>query len=168
MMLAGAVFELENVFGAIQTGTTDAAGEHCFRNLPFGQYTVRETVAPTGYQINPNVTTINLTRNESCVLLEVLDLPVNGTVTVTAVSATVPSTTFPGIVVNLVNSSMQAIATATTNASGVATFANVPFGTYTLIPLNTPAGYVPPGIPATVTVSQATPNPSAQIGFMQL
>ncbi len=169
LALAGAEFELQKLDGTVlNTGTTDANGDLCFHNLRNGTYVLRETAAPAGYQLNPSYVTVELTPCDHREFLEITNTPIAGMVSILAADAANPAITFPGITVRLNNLAMQTIATAITDANGIAAFANVPFGTYTAIPVNSPAGYTLPGIPTTVTVSAATPSPSATIGFMPL
>jgi hypothetical protein len=75
----GLVGEVHNTLhrGAIKIHktTTDANGDACVPNLQFGDYTVKETAAPTGYRINDTTThtssrgtytcTVWLTRNSA-------------------------------------------------------------------------------------------------------
>jgi Prealbumin-like fold domain len=51
--LAGATFEVDNSSGtSVFTGTTDTSGSLCATGLQVGSYTVKETVAPSGYDLN--------------------------------------------------------------------------------------------------------------------
>jgi hypothetical protein len=69
--LAGVTFELWNAAGTTQIGTsktTDANGQVCFDGLkPLGTtYTVKETAAPTGYNIDTASKTVTVTKTASC------------------------------------------------------------------------------------------------------
>jgi hypothetical protein len=56
--LAGAMFDVRKASDGslVQNVTTDANGDACVDNLTFGDYTVQETAAPPGYQINDTAT----------------------------------------------------------------------------------------------------------------
>lgn len=59
--LAGATFEVRDVNDkVVATGTTDETGYFVVPHLPVGQYTVVETVAPTGYNRTPSKRTVNI------------------------------------------------------------------------------------------------------------
>jgi len=63
--LAGATFTVNT--SPVTTLTTGADGTACVDNLFFGDYTVTETAAPTGYQINnPKPVTVTVDHNASC------------------------------------------------------------------------------------------------------
>jgi hypothetical protein len=49
----------------IASGQTDANGRVCFGNLPFGSYTVTETV-PSGYSVNTNPQSTTVDNNAQC------------------------------------------------------------------------------------------------------
>ncbi|MET3563721.1 hypothetical protein ABID30_002817, partial [Enterococcus rotai] len=52
--LAGAKYTVKNAAGAqVGSGQTDANGVYTLGNLPTGKYTVTETAAPAGHEINP-------------------------------------------------------------------------------------------------------------------
>jgi Prealbumin-like fold domain len=56
--LAGAEFDVRRASdnSLVEHVTTDANGDACVANLVFGDYTVTETAAPPGYQINDSTT----------------------------------------------------------------------------------------------------------------
>ena len=53
--LEGAVYELTDANGDVHTATSDASGRLSFTQIPFGPFTVVETVAPTGYTLDTTV-----------------------------------------------------------------------------------------------------------------
>jgi hypothetical protein len=66
--LAGATFAVKKNGAAVATLVTDATGKACVDHLAFGNdYTVQETGAPTGYQINdPSVHNVTVDNNATC------------------------------------------------------------------------------------------------------
>src|SRR5262249_40854098 len=68
--LAGAVFAIKDSGGHAITGspfTTPANGTVCGHHLPFGDYTVTETAAPTGYAIDDGTgETVTIDKNSTC------------------------------------------------------------------------------------------------------
>lgn len=59
--LGNATFELKTKEGTlIDTKTTDSSGNVTFEKLAAGAYTVQETIAPSGYNLNSTVYTINI------------------------------------------------------------------------------------------------------------
>ncbi|OCS85485.1 SpaA isopeptide-forming pilin-related protein [Caryophanon latum] len=139
LRLAGAKFELSNGVTTI-TLETNANGEAIARNVEAGNYTVREIVAPTGYVLDPQVTTVQIRANEMTELTatNVAQQKV-GTFMLVKVDATNASKRLAGAAFELSNGVNTY--TLITNATGQATVANIPAGTYTLKEVIAPAGY---------------------------
>ncbi len=165
--LAGATFELSgNTTNVIQSGTTNANGDLCFTHLPLDTYTLREIVAPPGYQINTTQPTIQVTPAMPNPTLEIHNQPIaaaTGTVSVLAVGA--GGVSISGVTVALQTSSGQTIATQITSANGMAVFSGVALGTYMLVPTQFPIGITPTNSPVPVSITSGALNPSAQITF---
>ncbi len=65
--LAGATFSVTGPGGFSQTLTTDSTGTACVEGLTFGDYTVTETGAPTGYNLDdPSDHTVTVNVNTDC------------------------------------------------------------------------------------------------------
>ncbi len=66
--LSGAMFEIrDSGNNVVATPSTGSDGTACTDNLSFGSYTVKETAAPSGYQIdNPNAVSVSVDHNASC------------------------------------------------------------------------------------------------------
>lgn len=61
-VLEGAVYEVrDHTNTLVDTLTTDKAGKAQSKELPWGSYTVKEKSAPTGFLIDPNTHTVDLT-----------------------------------------------------------------------------------------------------------
>ncbi|MEE1131681.1 MAG: SpaA isopeptide-forming pilin-related protein, partial [Caryophanon sp.] len=139
LRLAGAKFELSNGVTTI-TLETNANGEAIARNVAAGNYTVREIVAPTGYVLDSQTTTVQIRANETTELTatNVAQQKV-GTFMLVKVDATNANKRLASAAFELSNGVNTY--TLITNATGQATVANIPAGTYTLKEVIAPAGY---------------------------
>ena len=171
MPLACAEFELQDSnCMPCAIGCTDANGNVCFSGLRNGTYFLREVTPPAGYQLNQDVTSVTLTPFENQIFLEIADTPIvpaTGSITVMARAVNNGGAPLSGLRIGLMNASAGTVATATTDATGTARFAGIPFGTYTVNALDTPAGSTTPG-PIQVTVSADSPHPVIAIDFAPL
>lgn len=61
--LTGAVFTVTHPDGHTENMVEEANGIHALRNLRYGKYTVQETKAPDGFQLDPTVYTVEITEN---------------------------------------------------------------------------------------------------------
>ena len=78
--LAGAKIEIINSANkVVYTGVTNSKGEITDANLPYGTYTYREIVAPTGYTINTQVGKFKITSNGQVVNETIKDKKVTDT-----------------------------------------------------------------------------------------
>jgi len=165
-----AVFQLQDAkCRCCGIGVTDDDGIVCFECLRNGTYFLREIQAPAGYQLNPDVTTITLTPFENQIFLEITNGGEygSGSITVTAREYGKGIVLIPGVKFQLVNSMGTAYGTLVTDADGRATFANLPFDTYTLYVLEAPLGLeIPP--PTQVTISQEIPSIAMGVTFNPL
>jgi hypothetical protein len=65
--LGGATFSITGPNSYSASVTTDSDGTKCVDSLPFGDYTVKETAAPTGYAIDdPSDHTVTVDNNAKC------------------------------------------------------------------------------------------------------
>ena len=61
--LTGAVFTVTHPDGHTENMVEEANGIHALRNLRYGKYTVQETKAPDGFQLDPTLYTVEITEN---------------------------------------------------------------------------------------------------------
>lgn len=149
-VLPGAEFTLYSGSTVIQTATTGENGIATFSNVPFGNYTVKETKAPDGYLLNPTekaVAVDNSTyQNEEALSVSFADEKA-GTVTVTKKDADTLKT-LPGAVFRLLDENKQPVSNPrvqnpafATGADGIAVFSNLPYGTYYVEEITAPVNY---------------------------
>ncbi|MFD2116947.1 collagen binding domain-containing protein [Paenibacillus yanchengensis] len=68
-VLEGAVFELLDKNNIVRyTGTSDINGSITFKHVPIGQYTLKETTAPSGYQLLKETIEITVTENDITII----------------------------------------------------------------------------------------------------
>ena len=175
VFVAGAEYTLYNEDGSVyKTSTTDEAGMIKFFNVPYGKYTLKETKAPFGYSLNETEFSVNVTENTAVYTIEtedeliLTDIKVKKTCKETGVA--LANTEF-----TLYNaSSGEAIATVTTDKSGIAVFTDVAYGDYVIKETKAPEGYAndSENISFTVndeyndeTVHSFENSPIAQTGF---
>ncbi len=160
-VLSGAVFALYNSSGT-KVGdnvTTNASGVAEFTNVPAGTYTLREVTAPTGYRKAADQS-VTVSENGKVYIKEVKETPVAATLRIEKVRAGT-STKLAGAKYEILASDGKTKAKdiygntlpdKTTDASGVATWSNVEYGTYYVYEIAAPAGYVLDGTKIAVSV----------------
>ncbi|WP_053373840.1 collagen binding domain-containing protein [Paenibacillus sp. FJAT-27812] len=140
--LSGAAFELtRNSNGKKSSGTTNAAGELEFNNLRYGKYTLKETGAPTGYNIDGNGI-YEITINSSTPLpKQIGNKKKTGSLEVTKVDKDNNATVLEGAKFELFNVANVSLGQKTTAANGKVSFTDLPYGNYVLKEISAPAGY---------------------------
>lgn len=160
-ILSGAEFALYKVVNGqtgtspLQTGVTDSNGEIIFTDITYGDYVLKETKAPSGYNIITEETTFSIGGNKGN------NIQVNNkiaTININNAKAETPKGTvevikkdsdsgklLSGAKFSLKNAdgTDSFYATATSDASGRVIFENVPYGDYILTETDAPYGYNP-------------------------
>lgn len=157
--LAGAQFTIYNNWNqAVQVIQSNSNGIAETRTLSNGSYSIRETKAPDGYQLESSAIRFSVFSGQVvCLKKANVPLPVQkGCLKITKMNEY--GQVLAGAVFDVYNSSNQFVAKITTNASGIATLGNLPYGTYKLVEAKAPAGYELDTTPKYVTISQATPS----------
>lgn len=156
--LSGAVFELRNGTTVVQTVTSDTNGTALFPRLTPGTYTLVETQAPEGYQINPTPHTVTVSQNGSIIVdgqtQGGLTIPNNPVAVPLAFTVRNSTTNQPlgGAEFTLYSGTTQ-IGRAVSDTAGNVNFTAVQSGTYRLRETNPPIGYRPDTTAHTVEVS---------------
>lgn len=155
-VLPGATFELINSSGEdIGTETTGSNGIAQFTNVDPGTYTIKETVAPKGYTLNPSTTTITVGTTGQTVDAVVKDGEIDGKFTVTKEGTSgvkLANCTF-GVYQN-----GTLIEKITTNSDGVAQSTDLPYGEYEVKELVAPTGYELSSQVMNVNINQENEN----------
>ncbi|BDZ29709.1 SpaA isopeptide-forming pilin-related protein [Lactiplantibacillus brownii] len=154
--LAGATFTLTNAAGnVVATVVTDKTGQAVVTGLTQGTYTLRETLAPTGYVVDTTPQTVTLTNETNYqTTVTVADaLEPTGSVTVIkidgATQAKLSQAKF-----ELRNAQGQVVRTGVTGANGQLRFSDLAVGTYTLHEVTAPTGYDLNSASQTVTINR--------------
>jgi uncharacterized surface anchored protein len=164
--LAGAEFD---VFDAnnqlVGKVTTDANGVASLSNLPFGTYKLIETKAPAGYELDatPHAVTVSKTDPNGKVSITVKNKLEVTTGDLEVIKKDEAGTRLAGAEFEVYDNNDQLIDKITTDANGVASLSNLPFGTYKLIETKAPAGYELDATPQYVTIAKDSPNGKATI-----
>ena len=151
--LAGAVYKIYNSSGTeVASITTDSSGKgSSSAKLKNGTYTAVESKAPPGYALDTTRHTVRI--NNADAILNVSDVPLIKTVTLTKTSANTSITagnsnySLAGAVYDVYEGNSATgtpVASFTTNSSGVATLSRklYPNRTYTILERTPPPGYV--------------------------
>ena len=143
------------------TANTDASGKASFENVPYGTYTLKETNVPSSATVSPAERTVTVSKDkvsETYTFTNTYDEP-KGSVTVK--KSVVPATAAPlsGFTFKLSGTSnygTEVDMTATTDDDGNCSFADVPYGTYTLTETNIPDNATASPAEQSVTVDATT------------
>ena len=151
--LAGAVYKIYNSSGTeVASVTTNSSGKGSSNvKLKNGTYTAVESKAPPGYALDTTRHTVRI--NNADAILNVSDVPLIKTVTLTKTSANTSITagnsnySLAGAVYDVYEGNSATgtpVASFTTNSSGVATLSRklYPNRTYTILERTPPPGYV--------------------------
>jgi uncharacterized surface anchored protein len=150
--LSGATFGLydsEDVL--LQSATSDMNGLVQFTDVGVGTYTIRETEAPEDYLLNETEITAVVTYNEENTGMDVALTPDGDFVNEIDPSTQIATielkktddagAALAGAVFGLYNDDNELVSQATSDASGIVTFADVLIGSYTIKEISAPAGY---------------------------
>ena len=142
--LAGASFTLYNSSGnSIATAVSGNDGIALFTNLPINSsYTIKETSAPTGYELGTQIISFTLTNDKPLSFTVVNEKKAEKTGSIKILKTDAGGTVLGGAEFTLYDSSDKAIHTVVTKSDGTAEFSNVPEGDYTVSETSAPLGYV--------------------------
>ncbi len=137
--LAGAEFEIRDSDGnKIEELTTQADGTALSKELPAGEYTIVETKAPKGYEIDTMYLTVNVEKGKETTQT-ITNKKIRGQIVITKVDNNenpLADATF-----ELINSNGEKIGTKTSDANGEIIFDNLNWGDYLLKETKAPEGY---------------------------
>lgn len=150
--VSGATYALMNADGnEIATAVTDEYGVATFVDIPWGKYTVKETVSPVGYQLNETVYAVEITRKNvsDIAIVDTCDEqdPVYVHLVKYVMTADGKTTTLP-----MANVSFELVRKATdgdkrigiyvTDADGQIDVTDLPYGEYYFREYQVPNGYI--------------------------
>jgi len=137
----------------------DASGKVSFSNVPIGSYTIRETAAPTGHQLNdaPIYVTVGYNTDKTAVVVKygtaedsinqdsasLINTPIPATVSFTKTD--LEGKPISGGSFSLYQGTTQIGSAVTAGADGTVTFSDIPIGSYTVYEDDSPSGYLMPG-----------------------
>ncbi|MQS89563.1 hypothetical protein FHL04_07010 [Lactobacillus salsicarnum] len=155
-VLPGAVYSLyDSNNKLVREGlTTDDKGVFVALNLEAGNYTLVETAAPKGYEVDPTPIPVVITAGEKTDIVgkDTLAPAKPGSITLTKEDSST-SATLPGAVYTLKDSEGNIVKDdLTTDAKGQITIPDLVAGTYTLTEKTAPEGYDLDTTPIEVTV----------------
>lgn len=134
------------------------------RSLSIGRYSIRETKAPAGYQLESTAKYVSLFRSGQRVCLMKCNTPLPSQKGTLQIIKTDGNNQFlAGAVFDVYNSNNQFVGRITTDTNGVASLGNLPYDTYKLIEIKAPAGYELDAVPRYVTLSALSPNKTVSI-----
>lgn len=120
--------------------TTDENGVAKFENLPFGSYVVKETSGLENYIVSGDTSvTVNKLGNTD---VTVVNQAKKATIRVVKSDSVNNTVLLPGAVFGLYTMNNLRVATATTDANGVAEFRNIGYGDYYIQEITPPVGYI--------------------------
>lgn len=127
----------------VQSLVTNENGEVTFENIPYGDYEVKETKAPEGYNISEEILKVSVNGEESGLVYEA------GKITNTKIKADIKINKLDqdgnkviGVEFTLYNNADEVIETSVTNEDGIAVFKDVVYGNYYIKETKTPEGYI--------------------------
>ena len=144
--LSGATFTATDANGKVYNLTETSTGVYSVSNLPCGTYTVKETKAPTGYVKDETTYTVTITENGKTYTVKaeghdgVPNTPIRGHIQLTKLDA-VTKEKLSGAVFQATSDTGN-VYTLNETSTGVYRVENLPYGTYTVIEVSAPEGYL--------------------------
>jgi len=138
--LAGAKLVLKDANGNKITSWTSTTNAHVIRNLTPGKYIIEEESAPTGYLLNKNKTTFEITDSNKDVKIKIENAPKKVVVNITKINQET-NAPLKGAVLVVRDSTGKEIARFTTTEESYV-LTDLPNGTYTVEEESAPAGFI--------------------------
>ena len=174
--LTGAIFQIldenkEIVIEKLPINSID--GETV--SLPVGVYYLKETTAPSNYELNPELLEFRVTEDGSGRPIEVVmkNEPVTGSLTIVKTDKADPRKHLAGAEFKVYDGTEYALNpntatvlyTITTNSDGTATLQNIPFGSYAVVETSAPAGYERNPNPQYFTITNVGENATTEVAL---
>ena len=140
--LSGAVFEVKDSEGAVvDTITTDENGVGTSKKLPYGNYTLEEVRAPSGYELSEASKNVTIDSNGQTIGVTFENTKILGKISILKVDSADKNVKLPGAVFEVKDSKGTVVDTITTGENGVGTSKELPYGNYTVEEVGAPSGY---------------------------
>ena len=140
--LPGAVFEVKDSEGTVvDTITTGENGVGTSKELPYGNYTVTEVSAPTGYELSEESKNVTINSNGQTIELTFKNSKLLGSISIEKVDSKDSELKLEGAEFKVINSDGEEVGNIVTGEDGKGSLGNLPYGEYTLIETKAPDGY---------------------------
>lgn len=138
--LANATFKIVGPNDQVYTEVSNAKGEITLANVPIGTYTIEETKAPEGYELNSKVFTVEITTNSTMtqVVTNQKETPKTGTLKLHKVDGET-NEPLAGAEFTIKGKDFEQVVTSDEN--GLIDVIELPIGTYTIEETKAPEGY---------------------------
>ncbi len=154
LFLPGAVFELIQGNQVVYTTEpTDKDGRTILKNVEYGFYTIREKIAPIGYNLSPLTQELYVTINGARITKIFENSKIEGTIQVKKIDNE-NNKLLAGAVFELLQNNVVIATSTNTDENGLTSFKNVEFGVYTLREKTAPVGYFKTSEVQTVVISE--------------
>lgn len=146
--------ENEKVF----SGKTDEEGKLTAKYLPAGEYTYKETKAPSGYALNPTAYAFEIDEAGGATGTFLVTDPF-ASIVIKKVDAKTDKP-LPGAQFGLYDSTDKLLTSLTTDNNGLVQFTKLPWGKYSVKELKAPTGYTVNGKLVQVEITETYQNPA--------
>ena len=160
----GAEIEVKNEQGeVIYRAVTDENGEIPDIPVTPGRYTFKEVLAPEGYALNETTCSFTVDENGQVSGDTVLH---DDFTRFTLKKVGEHNEPLAGVAFSLKDERGAVVATALTDADGIAMFEKIPYGSYTVVESKPLPGYLPSGAQVTLTLDGTFVNPTEPIAVI--
>lgn len=159
--ISGATLVIKNSNGQVVKTFTSSVSGTKFNDLPAGNYTVQETVAPAGYKLNSSPVSFTLPNDNSTQEVKVYNERVETGVIINKVDKKTGNN-IAGAKLVVKDANKNIIQTFTSTVSGYE-IKNLANGTYTVEEIEAPAGYKLNSEPVSFTISDNQTSASVSI-----
>lgn len=137
--------------------TTDSTGIATSGYLPSGTYYIKETKAPSGYNISSDVKSVYTGYNTSMASISFIDTAIMGTIEIHKTDS-INKTNVEGAIYGLYSNGQLYKTFPATNEFGYSKLTGLPLGTYSVKEIQAPAGYELSDVSSDVNVKATSSN----------